>query len=154
MQCVVKCCSVLQCGAVCCSVLQCVVECCGKRMGRVLSTPSSCSRRVCMVSLTATHCTTTPDYNPLQHTTKHCNRLQQTATDCNPLQHITTHCNTLQHTALQHTETNCNTLPQTATHCNKLQQHVSCDKAGIQPQDSRAEFFFIPAGRRVLQHKG
>ena len=85
---------------------------------------------------------------PLQHTTHHCNTVQQrTATHCNALQRTAMHYNTLQHTATHcnkytlkqtpfprqngenvlHTAMNGNTLQHTATRCSKytLNKHHS-----------------------------
>jgi len=99
-------------GVVCCNVLQCHY-----------STLQHTATAAAPLPLT------------LQHTSTHCNTLQQSLqlpkmvlgpelqgvpesieTHCNTLQHTATHCNTLQHTA-----TNSYTLQHTTTHYNTLQ---------------------------------
>ena len=129
LQCVEVCCSVSyisRCS--CCSVLQCVGVCCSvSYISRCTGVRRHQGSRIHLEI-----------EDTLQHTSTHCNTLQQdaprniitlqiTATHCDTLQHTAARCNTLQKDMprnISHATTHCNTLKHTAAHCNILQQDM------------------------------
>jgi len=120
------CCSVLKCVAVRGSLWHCAVLCCSVLQCGADSMDNLSFRNILHQS--AVHCKT------LLHTATYRERHRSTtpsSTRCNKRQHTTTHCNTLQDTreGMRSTvppSTHCNTLHRTASYCNILQHTATC----------------------------